>query len=360
MAELETLNETPTMKLSFCIPTLNREAFIGATLESIISQATDEVEIVVVDGGSTKNTEGVVHEYQRRFRSIRYFRGRDGLNSPPPPGTGFDRDCNRAVELAQGEYCWLFTDDDLLKPGTVSRVLKAIRSGYGLIIVNAEVRGPDLSKILRKKLLRMDADRIYKPTENQRLFIDVGNYLSFLGGVVIRRDLWTARDREKYFGTGFIHVGVIFQTPIPDETLVIAEPLVSIRFGNALWGPLRFDLWAFVWPNLIWSFPHFTDSAKSQVSPREPWRSVKFLLLQRAHGAFSLEKYSSSLKSHLGTKWTRLLTVLIARFPAVILNLLGVIYCSVIHPSSRVALVDLMNSPYYFRNRLKQISWHRS
>lgn len=37
------------IKLSICIATFNRAAFIGATLDSIISQATEEVEIVVVD-----------------------------------------------------------------------------------------------------------------------------------------------------------------------------------------------------------------------------------------------------------------------------------------------------------------------
>ena len=36
------------IKLSFCIPTLNRGHLIGETLESIVCQATDEVEIVIV------------------------------------------------------------------------------------------------------------------------------------------------------------------------------------------------------------------------------------------------------------------------------------------------------------------------
>ncbi len=41
-------------RLTICIPTLNRGSFIGATLESIVSQATDEVEILVMDGGSNR------------------------------------------------------------------------------------------------------------------------------------------------------------------------------------------------------------------------------------------------------------------------------------------------------------------
>jgi abequosyltransferase len=109
------VNETPEIRLSICIPTLNRGCFIGATLESIVSQSTDEVEIVIVDGGSTDNTQQVVENFQQRFRRLRYFRNEadsGSSNTPSPSGAGFDRDCNRAVESAVGEYCWLFTDDD--------------------------------------------------------------------------------------------------------------------------------------------------------------------------------------------------------------------------------------------------------
>lgn len=40
-------------RLSICIPTYNFGEFIGETLDSIVCQATDETEIVIVDGAST-------------------------------------------------------------------------------------------------------------------------------------------------------------------------------------------------------------------------------------------------------------------------------------------------------------------
>ncbi len=49
--------------LSICIATYNRAEYIGETLESIIPQVTDEVEIVIVDGASTDNTSSVVKHY---------------------------------------------------------------------------------------------------------------------------------------------------------------------------------------------------------------------------------------------------------------------------------------------------------
>ena len=55
------------IKLSFCIPTYNFADFIGETLESIIIQATDEVAVIIVDGGSTDNTREIVESYQKNF-----------------------------------------------------------------------------------------------------------------------------------------------------------------------------------------------------------------------------------------------------------------------------------------------------
>ena len=114
------------------------------------------MEVVVVDGASTDNTEGVVRRIAAKFPRLRYLR--------LEKRGGFDRDCCKTVELAQGEYCWLFTDDDLLKPGAVAAVLEATRKNYSLIVVNAEVRTTDLSVCLQTRRVVSDEDRVYGPT----------------------------------------------------------------------------------------------------------------------------------------------------------------------------------------------------
>src|SRR6266571_4898125 len=99
--------------------TRNRAKFIGPTLESILVQATEEVEIVVLDGASTDNTEEVIRRYQARFPRLRYCRQETNM--------GIDRDFAKAVDLANGDYCWLFCDDDLFKPGAMRVVLEAVK-----------------------------------------------------------------------------------------------------------------------------------------------------------------------------------------------------------------------------------------
>ena len=330
------------IKISICIATRNRGKFISATLESIIAQATDEVEIVILDGASTDNTEEVVRHNQGRFSRLRYLRQETNM--------GVDRDFATAVDLARGEYCWLFCDDDLLKPGAIQTVLDAIKDGHALIIVNAEVRNADLSKVLEPKRLPFDQNRIYKSPEMQYLLIDTADYLSFIGCVIIKRQLWDSREKEQYFGSYFIHVGVIFQEPLPGSALVIAEPLVLIRYANAMWLGKYFEIWMFKWPSLIWSFNGFPDSVKHRVCPKEPWRNPKTLLHFRAKGTYTKREYVEWLKPRLGSHWDRIVIKASAHFPGRAANLLLYIYYSIMRRrSSRLQLLlDLANSPFCF------------
>ncbi len=332
-----------SIRLSFCIATLNRAAFIGATLDSIISQATDEVEIVIVDGASTDNTQAVVQAYQAQFSRLRYTR--------LAAKGGVDRDYCRAVDLAQGDYCWLMTDDDLLKPRAIATVLEALQQDYSLVIVNAEVRNADLTQRLLPTRLSFDHNRVYPaiPTNSQQLLVETGDYLSFIGGVVIQRALWQAREKERYIGTEFIHVGVIFQSPLPAPALVLAEPWIIIRYGNAQWTSRYFEVWMFKWPALIWSFGDYTETAKRRITPSEPWRKPWKLFLFRARGVYSLEDYQRLIAPRPATALSKWLARLIARLPGRGANWLGVLYAYA--RRSQPLLVDLTNSPFYFRIR---------
>jgi len=210
-----------SFKLSVCISTFNRAASIGETLERLIAQATNGCEIVVLDGASTDDTERVVTEYATRFDRLRYVR-QDTNN-------GADRDFDRTVELARGEYCWLMSDDDLLKPGAVAAVLKALRRDPSLVIVNADVRDINKLNVPRARWLNIDSDRVYSPQEMDHVFLELGNYRGYIGWVVIKRAIWLTRDRQRYYGSLGNHVWVIFQERLPGETLMMAEPLISFR-----------------------------------------------------------------------------------------------------------------------------------
>src|SRR2546421_12213389 len=93
--------------LSFCIPVHNFGAFLPATLESILPQMHDALEIVVFDGGSTDNTPELMGDICARGPRGRYLR-RDVRG-------GIDADLASCIDAALGGYCWLFSGDDTLQ-----------------------------------------------------------------------------------------------------------------------------------------------------------------------------------------------------------------------------------------------------
>jgi len=329
------------VQLSICISTFNRASFLGETLESILPQVTETVEVVVVDGGSNDGTESVVRGYLDRCPRLRYHKQVENK--------GVDRDFNEAVSLATGTYCWLFTDDDLLKPGAIHAVLSRLTSNPGLLVINSEIRNRDLSRILQKKALPFHEDRTYTTADWGRFFLEVAGYSSFIGGIVIRKDIWDRRKKEPYFGTEFIHVGVIFQEPI-DNIAVLAEPLIMIRYGNAQWTGRSFEIWMFKWPRLIWSFQGFTSSDKEKIAREEPWKSMKELITLRAKGCYSFSEYKKWLAPRLPTGIKKVATMSISLLPGALLNPICYMYFTIIYKNAGTLHMDLRNSRFYYRN----------
>lgn len=317
------------MKLSVCIATLNRAGFLGQTLDGIISQWTPDVEVVVVDGASVDGTQNLMKDYAARFPQIVYRR--EAMNS------GVDQDFDKAVGYARGEYCWLMSDDDLIVEGAIRRVLRELQDAPELVIVNAQVRDKELTHVLNENRLGIAQDIRFEPGDMERVFEVAAGCLSFIGGVVIRRDVWLSRNREAYYGTEFVHVGVIFQSPALSRVKLVAEPLVVIRYGNALWTPRSWRIWTVNWPRLVWSFTQFAEQTRQRVTTRHPATSLRTLLWYRAVEAFGREQLERSEPRHP-------LAELIARTPARWVNAWVALLCVVRGVDVEMRLYDLSSA----------------
>ncbi|MCC8362502.1 glycosyltransferase [Lysobacter sp. A6] len=324
-------------RLSICIATLNRGAFIGETLDTIVSQLRDDVELLIVDGASKDNTGEIVGKYAAADPRVRYVR--------LPVNSGVDRDYDIAVSHAQGEFCWLMTDDDLLKPGAIDRVVEALGDDVDLVVVNTEVRTVDFGGALRDTLVAAGADSTYAPEDADSLLVDAAHALSFIGCVVIRRSFWLARDRAAYYGSLFIHVGVIFQAQTP-RTRVIAAPMITIRYGNAMWTPRGFEIWMFKWPSLVWSFDSVSSKAKARISAREPWRQLRKLWLYRSIGGYARDEYDRYLAERPMSAFKRVVSRAIAVVPATFANGMSSLYCGLFARHARMNIYDLSRSPH--------------
>jgi glycosyltransferase involved in cell wall biosynthesis len=101
---------------SIVVPTYNRAALIGNTLRSLLEQEYDHYEIIVVDDGSTDNTEEVVSAFQDS--RIRYFKKNNAERAAAR---------NFGAAKATGTYVNFFDSDDLALPNHLSAAVKVLQ-----------------------------------------------------------------------------------------------------------------------------------------------------------------------------------------------------------------------------------------
>lgn len=123
---------------SVIVPTYNRARLIGETLDTILGQEDPSFELIVVDDGSTDDTEAVVRGYpDSRIRYIRQANAERGAAR------------NHGLRLARGTYAFFFDSDDWMHPDHLSTLRRAI---------GAEAVPPDF--LAAKYQLKDDAGRI--------------------------------------------------------------------------------------------------------------------------------------------------------------------------------------------------------
>lgn len=93
-------------KVSVIIPVYNTEAFVAETLQSILNQTLREIEVIVVNDGSTDNSLTIVNEIAKTDDRIQVY-------SQKNQGQSVAR--NLGLKHAKGEYIYFIDSDDLLQ-----------------------------------------------------------------------------------------------------------------------------------------------------------------------------------------------------------------------------------------------------
>lgn len=104
-------------KVSILIPCYNSESFIRETLESCLSQSYRNIEIIIVDDGSTDDSLKIAKEYESKFDNIFVF-------SQNNKGACSAR--NLAFEKSSGDYIMYLDADDVLSLNKIEYQVKAL------------------------------------------------------------------------------------------------------------------------------------------------------------------------------------------------------------------------------------------
>ncbi|WP_194768001.1 glycosyltransferase family 2 protein [Tamlana sp. I1] len=105
------------VKVSIIMATYNRAHFIIETLQSIQKQTFANWECIIIDDGSTDNTEAVLEPIIKEDSRFKYCKRTDKYKKGLPGSR------NYGLDLAKGEYIIFFDDDDVVHPQNLETTL---------------------------------------------------------------------------------------------------------------------------------------------------------------------------------------------------------------------------------------------
>lgn len=101
-------------KVSIIIPAFNVENYIGRGVSSALSQTYEDIEVVVVDDGSSDGTWSVLQTYSADSRVVLSRQENSGVS----------RARNHALNLATGDYVIFLDSDDWLEPEACEQMMR--------------------------------------------------------------------------------------------------------------------------------------------------------------------------------------------------------------------------------------------
>lgn len=127
-------------KISVCIPTYNRAEYITSAIQSVLNQNIEELEIIVVDDGSTDKTRELIKSLS--VQSLKYiYKEHSG-----GPDTR-----NRAIDEARGEYLLWLDSDDVLIGNIIQEYLQAIEKYPEADVIYCDLLVADENLSIQKK-----------------------------------------------------------------------------------------------------------------------------------------------------------------------------------------------------------------
>ena len=212
--------------LTIAVPTYNRANCLRELLSRLADQLKNEprVELIISDNASPDETPAVVADFVAHGLKVRYIRNSENI--------GPDANFLQCFEQASGKYVWLFSDDDLIVPGGVSKIVSYCEAAdYDLIsLSNYPFEEAHLGTPANESY---DAIEIIDPKEYAAR---VHVFFTFISGNIINKDTVLSAGQRPFselIGTSLIQLGWTYTALNRfSRGLYIREKLIGVRLNN--------------------------------------------------------------------------------------------------------------------------------
>jgi glycosyltransferase involved in cell wall biosynthesis len=222
--------------LTILIPTYQGSQHLHETVASVLPQLDSRIEFLICDDGSRDSTPSILEKLARENPKIKI--------ELFPENFGMDRHFIRAVKKANGAFIWVLGQDDVLRPGAVTKAIELItlNPNLGFIYFNFSQNSHDLSRVLGESLLdeasllgKVEYGKEYLFNSPEQYFKSFNAAPYFCSSKVFRTEYWFQPDIAKYAGTHFIMPAMLLLNMRKHSSAVVTTPMVTGRIPDNKW-----------------------------------------------------------------------------------------------------------------------------
>lgn len=152
-------------KVSLVIPVYNTEKYVERTIESILNQTYDNIELIVVNDASPDNSEKIIKKLKKK---------KDFIYIKHDINKGLSAARNSALEVATGEYFAMVDSDDAVSEGYIEEMVDRITSNDEFdAVCNMHQKGWDVDNNCDCMTIVVSKDEIFDP-KNGTLLVPNG------------------------------------------------------------------------------------------------------------------------------------------------------------------------------------------
>lgn len=108
------------MKLSVIVPVYNTENYLDKCLKSILNQSYQNIEVIIINDGSTDNSEEIINNYKEQYP--------DKIISINEENHGQAYSRNKGLEIASGKLISFVDSDDYIEPDMFKKMIDVLES----------------------------------------------------------------------------------------------------------------------------------------------------------------------------------------------------------------------------------------
>jgi glycosyltransferase involved in cell wall biosynthesis len=142
---VEELEKMQNKKVSIIVPIYNAQEHLKICLDSILNQTYKNIELILVNDGSTDNSIGIMKEYKEKYPEI--------INIITKENTGVSDTRNLGLGCVTGYYTMFSDNDDYMEENYIESYINADDNDYD-IIIGGYIRKSYNGKVLFKRKLK--------------------------------------------------------------------------------------------------------------------------------------------------------------------------------------------------------------